>query len=754
MLTFDQVLHVRLGSLKQAATEWGEAYDKLVKLEEKADNGLRAKADKADWAGENAGVTRLFVKKTAKEFGDAAKVADSMRNILRDALAEFKSAKESLEKLVEEAPGKGIRIDPDGVVSYLIHPDHRSKNYDGPKPEEADFDAMRSAIKSAIGKANDADDVASRALRTVVGKDENNFSGTEYNSLEDASKAQDGEDAKEAAKIVKKGDDATPAEIDKVNKYFKDNKGDPYFAERFALEVGAKGNLEYWADMGDPSDGSRLGIDHRDKLKELQKNWSMTLAAATHSTNPEMDTWKSDLIKAGDDQIRTRGTSSYGFQVMGSLMREGNFEKGFLRDYGNALVVTERKLTHNGMFSPERAWMAQSNSAHFNWSGTDLGRDPMTGFMEALGHNPKASTEFFGSEIDIPGASKDEKKINAFDYFTEDREWPKDGVEGGQSNKYGYDNLGHALESATLGHAYDDPNSKLVRDDDTAKLMEKVVEKYGGDPGLLKKQELLADSLGRMGAGYVDDVNWALNDNDDTSMFAPGRDEDGNVKPGHAEFGKDGARQFLSALGKYPDGYAEVSNAEKVYTMSMLEAQVGEDGQINKAHAREAVRSGGEVQGMLDQARGEQVKADGLKADEEYNKALEKRAKWVEFGTGVAVAGGAAFLPPVAAVGVAATLIPVAQDAGTGALEQVLGNVIGDYTETHQKDSGDDIQKQRAEIFRAGESNSEIPMRMFLMQHGYGRDEQFSQDLEEALVGGYDKGSLRESQQGSLPQTG
>ena len=94
-----------------------------------------------------------------------------------------------------------------------------------------------------MDKANDADDVASRALRTVVGADENNFSGTDYSSLNDASKAQDAEDAKEAAKIVKKGDDATPEEIDKVNKYFKDNMDDPYFAERFALEVGPKGSL-------------------------------------------------------------------------------------------------------------------------------------------------------------------------------------------------------------------------------------------------------------------------------------------------------------------------------------------------------------------------------------------------------------------------------------------------------------------------------------------------------------------------------
>ena len=102
MPTFEQILHVHLGSLKEAVSDWGETHNKLVKLQEKAENGLRTKADKADWSGENACITRPFVKKTAKEFGDAAKVADSIRNILKDALAEFKSAKDSLEKLVEE----------------------------------------------------------------------------------------------------------------------------------------------------------------------------------------------------------------------------------------------------------------------------------------------------------------------------------------------------------------------------------------------------------------------------------------------------------------------------------------------------------------------------------------------------------------------------------------------------------------------------------------------------------------------------
>ncbi|MFF4400519.1 hypothetical protein [Streptomyces sp. NPDC001480] len=752
MVTFDDALNVRLGSLQDAVDDWSETVKKLQTLQETAENGMQRKAEKADWKGENAGVTKPFVKKTAKEFGDAAKEAESIRNILRDAHTEFKAAKEKLQAIVKAAPDQGIRIDPDGTVSYLIHPDRRPKDYDGPDPDQKDFDRVRSEIKAAVDKANDADDIASRALRTLVGKDDNNFSGTDYDSLRQAGKVQDAEDAKAAAKIVEKGDDATAAEISRLNKYLKDNKGDQYFAERFAVEVGAKGTLDYWADMGDPSDGSRLGVDHPKQLAELQKNWSFTLASASHSDSPDMAKWKADMIKSGDDIVRTRGSSAYGFQIMSNLMRDGSYDSRFLHDYGNAAFATERRLTHEGRIKPGQAWHSPSMGMmpKLNWDGKGVGQDPMTGFMEALGHNPKASADFFNSKLDLtPDDTRDHKSVDAFKYFAQDRDWPNDNTNDGLTNKYGHESLGHALESATLGHAYDDPTPKLVRTDDGAKVMEKVVEAYG-DPALLKKEEALSGSIGRMTAGYIDDVNWALNENRTDSMFAPDKGAHG-----HAEFGMDGARKFLSALGQHPDAYSEVATAERVYTSTGMEAQVDANGHIHEPRVREALRTGAEVQGMLDQSRADQVEAEGLKKDKEYNDALEKRASWIEFGAGVGVATGAAFLPPVAAAGVAGTLIPLGMEHGEALVEQVLGDGIGDWAESNQKDSGDDIQKQRNEIFKAGEFNASYPMTDFLNRHHISPDDSnFAQTLETDLTAGYGKGTDRENQQGVRPQTG
>ncbi|MGW2561689.1 hypothetical protein ACWCXB_21025 [Streptomyces sp. NPDC001514] len=757
MLKFEQVLHAGLGSLKEAVTSWSETITKLEKAEEKAQNGLRSKAEKADWAGENAGVTQEFVKKTAKEFGDALREATGIRNILRDAHTEFQAAKSELEKLVEEAPGKGIRIGPDGVVGYLIHPDRRSKDYDGPKPQEADFDAMRSAIKKAVDKANDADDVAARALRMIVGKDKNNFPGTSFDSLKQASKAQDAEDAKIARDLYKKGDDATPEEIDKLNKIFKDNAGDPYFAERFALEVGPKGSMEYWADMGDPSDGSRLSVDHRDKLKELQKNWSLTLAAATHSMSPEMEQWKADVIKAGSEPIQTRGTSPYGFQVMSNLMRVGDYDDKFLRNYGNALVETEAKLTYSGSLPPGQAWFQPGGMQnHLNWQGGGVGQDPMVGYMEALGHNPKASTEFFNSELDLtPDNGKDDKK-SLFDYFSKDRDWPEElNDKGKMSKEPGYDALGHALESATTGHPYDAPTEGLkdVRTVENAEIMQKVVERYGSDPKYMHEQPGIDDSLAKMGAAYIDELDRSLEQDSDTIMEEKSNSPFGyNNKDGTSRFGgkfdtellwnRGDAVNFMGIVSQSETGHGTLSAAQMLYTSSVLDEVGPKPGssfdERDLTDARTTLRIGGEAQGIMDQSRMAQIDADYAKDSEEHKKAVGRTTEWVKFGVGAVAAGGVVALTG----GAGGVLVPLAAETVGGAVTTYIGMEADDIAEKYEKDEllkkkSDDLKE---EALNTGKENSLRPGIAYANAPGWSErdrnylDEQVVNDARNALA--------------------
>ncbi|MCX5226506.1 DUF6571 family protein [Streptomyces sp. NBC_00233] len=766
MLKFDQVLHARLGSLQEASSVWSEAVSKLEKSKDKAETGLKGKAEKADWKGENAGVTQAFVRKTAKEFGDALIGATSIRNILRDAHTEFQAAKSELEKLVEQAPGKGIRIDQDGVVSYLIHPDRRAKDYDGPKPEQADFEAMRSAIKAAIDRANNADDVASRALRGLVGTDKNNFSGTSYDSLAAASKAQDAEDAHAAYELYKKGDEATPAEIDRLNALFKANQKDPYFAEKFALEVGPKGSMEYWADMGDPSDGSRLGVDHRDKLKELQTNWSMTLATATHSTSPEMEQWKADVIKAGGEPIQTRGTSPYGFQVMSNLMRVGDYDDKFLKDYGNGLVITERKMTHDGRLPADRAWHAMNGMpSHLNWQGGDLGNDPMIGFMEGLGHNPKASTDFFNSSIDLtPENAKDDKKIDPFDYFTKDREWPEElNDKGDRTKEPGYNALGHALESATTGHPYDAETEGLkdVRTKENAEVMQKVVERYGSDPKYMHEQPGIDDSLGKMGAAYIDELNRSLETDSDTTMEEKKNSPFGNNDDkGKSRFGEEfdtgllwnrgDAVNFMGIVSQSETGHSTLSAAEMLYTTSVLDEVGPKPGSTfedrDLTDARTTLRIGSEAQGIMDESRMAQIDKDYEKDSEEHKKAVGRTTEWVKFGVGAVAAGGVVALTG----GAGGVLVPLAAETVGGAVTTFIGMEADDMAEKYEKDEllkkkSDDLKD---EALAMGKENSLRPGIAYANAPGWSeRDRNY---LDEELVK-YVRDSRMHSRDNSLP---
>jgi hypothetical protein len=263
-----------------------------------------------------------------------------------------------------------------------------------------------------------------------------------------------------------------------------------------------------------------------------------------------------------------------------------------------------------------------------------------------------------------------------------------------------------------------------------------------------------------MGGGYIDDINWALDKNDPGSVFAPGKNPEGHIDFADTADGngRSVVRGFLSTLGQHPDAYATVSTAEQVYTRSALEGTVGPDGKINEGAARAAVRVGAEVQGMLDQSRADQVEATNLKTHEDYEKAVAKRAGWVQFGAAVGIAAGVAFLPATAAVGTAAVLIPLATDTAAGAAEQVIGQMVGDMSEKsvdeHKEKLEDLTDEEKIKIFSAGESMAEAPMEAFLQQHIVDEDTVFEEDLRESMLIGYGVGNDRENQQGNGPETG
>ncbi|MER7698403.1 hypothetical protein [Streptomyces sp. NPDC096095] len=781
MLSYEDIMEAPLGKLKAAADDWSEMAANLEKLATEASDGMKAKASKASWEGLNAGVTREFIGKTAKEFADAAAEAKGVKALLEEGYAAFKKAKDDLVDIQDhEGPAAGIRVDGRGKAHARSPLSENNAARHDPdfttflQREREHIRLWQRKIDLIVDHCNDTDATFKNSLEANV-TDRKDFSAPKYTAF-------DQEEAARAIALAAKGRDLTQAELQALNELLRDNGRSAEFATTFYEKLGPERSLAFFGQLAtDTNDYAKVDQERLKDVQELQKNLGLNLATASHDRAFSAE-WGPELRKLGTQQIPlSRYDNSggpYGYQLLGGIMRYGSYDAKFLNPIAEHVAQLHQKDPYRFAGNKQVNGFLENP---FNPSGKNgSGYDPTTAMLEALGNSPDAAKKFFtdeptaynedgtvnhGATADL--GKKDDQAIgNYLDFFGNEK-WESfpdtnstDPDKVGPTLQYMPDALGHALEAATLGYPAGEPDATAKRDADNAAVMQRVMEKYGSDAGLLKHQEGLADSMGVMGAGYIDDINWALNKNEPGSIFAPGEQQEGRLDFADTEDrnGRGIARGFLSAIGQHPDAYATVSTAGEVYTRSVLEAHVGPDGKIDQGAARAAVHTGSEVQGMLDQSRGDQVEADNLKKHEEYEKAVAKRAGWVEFGAVAGVAAGVAFLPATAAVGTAAVLIPLATDTASGALEQVIGQAVGDISgnsvDEHKEKVEDLAREERSKVYSAGEGLAESPMEGFMRRHGLDPESVFGQDLKESMRVGYSTGNDRENQQGNDPETG
>ncbi|MGW0854753.1 hypothetical protein [Streptomyces sp. NPDC002690] len=775
MLKYEDIVDAPVAKLKTAVDDWTEMAGKLEKLATEATDGMKSKADGAAWEGVNAGVTRAFIDKTAKEFTDAAAEAKGVKLVLEDGYNTIKKAKDDLINIRDhEGPAARVRVDGHGKVtaqSPLSESNAARHDPDYPEmlqEERKNIESWQKRIDLIVDNCNDADLSFKNSLAANV-TDRKDFNAPTYTKL-------DQEEAARAAALAAKGRDLTHTELQQLNELLKDNSSSVEFSKDFYEKLGPEKSLAFFGQLStDTYDGMKLDPERLKDVQELQKNLGLNLASASHDKE-FTDKWGPELRKLGTERIplaKNDYNGPYGYQLLGGIMRYGNYDAKFLNPIAEHVAQLHQKDPY--MFADNKVVNSPFKNP-FNPSGVNgAGYDPATAMLEALGNSPDAAKKFFA---DPPTAYNEDGTVNHgakadlgkgidnyLDFFGNEK-WESFGDVNTLDEKelkgsldQMPDALGHALEAATLGYPDGQPDGGVVRDADNVNVMQQVIEKYGADAGLLKDNAAMADSLGTMGAGYIDDINWALDKNDPNSVFAPGSNPEGHLNFSDTADGNGRSitRGFLSTLGQHPDAYATVSTAEQVYTRSALEGTVGADGKIDEGAARATVRVGAEVQGMLDQSRADQVEATNLKTHEEYEKAVAKRSGWVEFGAVAGVAAGVAFLPATAAVGAAAVLIPLATDTASGAVEQVIGQVVGDVSDNSvdaNADKLDDLtREEKTKIYSAGESMAESPVQEFLNHNGVAETSTFRQDLEESMLLGYGVGNDRENQQGNDPET-
>ncbi|MEU2061328.1 hypothetical protein [Streptomyces sp. NPDC013455] len=706
-MDFNALYHANFKLLDDAVTDWSTLVRHLEGLKKDAEDGMHKAANKANWAGVNAQVSKEFIGKTAGEFGDAHTQATTIRNILRDTRNELKTYHQQLTDAVARGRNKNLTVVGAGDGAFTVMGSTRPDWSSDPSgrtstTDQKDVDDLRDEIQGILGKATESDNTAKTVLMAVVDQTRMGFSDAAYENRDTAAAAV--KKADELAKLAKKDpDDLTVEEFDRLNAGLRQYHDDPLFAERFTTGLGAKKTLEFWAGVADPMVAPDLTRERREEFDQLQKSLGLTLATATRSDTPAMARWKHEVIELGDQQVGHRG-NVIGFQVMSNLMRVGDYDDAFMTEYGERLMATERKRTHDGTYG---AWQQMASDPYLNRMGGDTGWDPLSGYLKGLSNSPDAATEFFNDDF-IPKGGDHKHAVSNFTYLFEERDWPqalKSDFSGDGSDD-GRNNLASALEAATTGH----PAGELPTPDtaphnkEQAKLFNAIVSSIGDDPERLTDHAFMADSIGQIASEYLPDINRATTDVSRDSEDWKQIEKLYPIAGTDSEVHHRDVSQFLFAVAQDPRGYAAVEVGQQTYMSKLMEYHLDPDlpadqrfSQDPETTVKYIAQRSGEVSGVLGLGRQEEIAKPAGEKDHDYDYSVSQRKNWISGGVGTVVGVGTSFI--------ATPWVGAAAGGGAGTVTSVVLERVFKDAEGHALENAADEMGSR---WQAGlEKNNE-----------------------------------------------
>ncbi|MFI2304189.1 WXG100 family type VII secretion target [Actinacidiphila glaucinigra] len=672
-----------LGPLADAAASWGALpakYDALQReFEQRVINHL-----KGHWEGDAATAAFATMSRARTEYENAATEAGRIAKLLADAHTEFAAFQKQLHALLDEARADSFHVAEDGAIKDV------DSRWDSPTASASPgfaterkekLDSLSSRLTRVLELATAADEAASAALGRDANGESRSFNTSVYTSL-------DAVEADQAAALMTKKGRLSDAELTKLDLLLSANKNDPEFSRQFAVRTGAENMLDKYNEIVTPPAGTHLSKGELARLKDIQRNLGTTIGTATTSDDraghrdPAITKFQDDLLEAGHRDFNANPTETpyglSGYQLTSSLMSHGTWDTEFLQAYGNDLLTAEKNGTNGGQ-NPDAYWTGNMTRS---LGPANIGAlDPMTGFMDALGHNPAASTEFLSSESEVNG-----EKVDHLDYLMKDRHWPDGAAFTGDSqNRSGYNNLGHALESATTGHPYDtSPSADTpAHNEKQARLMEEVVHSVSQDSELA--HDGMQDSLGRMAGEYMPDIHQSL-----TNDRSGNREQFYPIEGTAANLSEQDTSRFLMTVGKDPDGYAAINLAESAYTSNLIDYHLQHpeafDGSTDTA-LREIARSSGEVQGSIAIGRRESDIGDAAEADKAYNDAMGRAGSYASGIVGTGIGVGTSFIAtPAVGAGVGGVATTVTGDL----INQIVSGAEGDTMGNAVYSSGTD----------------------------------------------------------------
>ncbi|MDN3265548.1 hypothetical protein QWJ26_38245 [Streptomyces sp. CSDS2] len=392
-VSMSSLAEVDLNKLEANITDWKSVVDHLDDLATRAEKGLQARAESARWAGVNSDVTREFVRKTAKEFRDAHAEAESIFKILDDAHTELVAIQKKLKTALEkEAPPLGVKVydygdQGNGPVIHVFFPHDRTTDDTHIGEELGKAHELATRIANLVAHGQEIDSSVARALIKFHGSDKHNFGHETYTSLDDAEQQR----ATELAGLGTKMSDRQLAEFNSIMKW---NAKDPDFSTAFYTSLGGPEKvLEFYGRMS--LAGTEGGNKKRLELtRQLQRNLGIALATATdpdHKTHLP-SSWGEQFRKSGTKMIELypgATTAPFGYQILGGLLRHGDYDAGFITPIAEHVVQLHHKNPDFFMGNKPMPGGSDINWG-FNPSGKDgAGYDPLTSVLKASATAPR-----------------------------------------------------------------------------------------------------------------------------------------------------------------------------------------------------------------------------------------------------------------------------------------------------------------------------------------------------------------------------
>ncbi|MER6976382.1 DUF6571 family protein [Streptomyces carpinensis] len=668
-LKFTDLVDVDLGKLASAVSDWKKTVDSLKTLAEGARTGMQATSDKARWAGVNATVTREFINKTAKEISDLHTEANSIYQVLDDGHTELASLQKQIKQAVEvDASHLGVRVEDIGDGKVRCFFPHIRGDSDERTQEQLDSkQELESRINGILAHAAEIDDSVARALAKSHGNDPYNAGHSKYESLNDA-------EVERALELARKGDKMSDAELTELNRLlrFNSREKDGEFATEFYQGLGGPEKaLQFYAEMsidGTDADATKTRLN---EVRDLQKVMGYTLANATDPDHKHHlpGWWNTEFRRLGTQQIgweRGQMNKPYGYQVLGGLLRYGNYDARFLTPIAEHITQLHKEDPYRFLMNKPAG---SPDIYGFNPSGQlGTGNDPLNSVLEALGHSPEAAEKFFTqppTAYNEDGTVKKDGHLgfdSYLDVFTDkDFEWTIDTNDTNvladedktkRALGFGPEALGHALEAATTGRPYDsDAAADAIKHTEArAHLVSQIVDKFGEHPELLRHNEngdleseetgplyALRGSLGDMTAEYMGDFQRAMYREGPSSDLFPTFGEAANLDSDHAA-------RFLGAVGQDPHAYAAITSAQQAYTSEAVDHVINGDSHSTASldgRVSAAVAPGSAIAGVMSDARAHAIYEYHAASDKEFNEAAADKQKWVNriLGMGIEKVG-------------------------------------------------------------------------------------------------------------------